>query len=192
MLSLVLPRTGLGLAVEAAGLACVRLVARGLQFVMNRKAHSCRWRLSCNATGSTSSTKWRWQGRSTDSAEGQCWCETDVAHPNADGEDVVGMAIGDKARFRALLASFKGGQAASSPDLIQVARRLLKGFHAKHEAGRILQETTADDFNLLDTLQVTGEEIRHSMMLARFLTVRQRTTGQSRLPPVFEARRLRS
>jgi PD-(D/E)XK nuclease superfamily len=91
-----------------------------------------------------------------------------------------GMAIGDKARFKALLDGYSGIQVAGSLDLIQVAGRLLKGFQAKHEAGRRLQKTTADDFNLLDTLQVADEEIRHSMMLA-WLLDREATHAQGNL-----------
>lgn len=105
---------------------------------------------------------------------------TDVALFHADGQDAFGMAIEDKARFKALLDGYNGRQVASSPDLVQVACCLLKGFQAKHEAGRKLQEFTADDFNLLDTLQVAGEEIRHSMMLA-WLLDREATHAQGNL-----------
>lgn len=90
------------------------------------------------------------------------------------------MAIGDKARFKALLDGYCIKQPASGRDLIQVAGRLLKGFRAKHEEGRKLQETTADDFNLLDTLQIAREEIRHSMLLA-WLLGREATHAQDNL-----------
>jgi len=65
-------------------------------------------------------------------------------------------------------------------DLNQLFDRLLKGFKAKHDEGRKLQETTADDFNLLETLQISGDEVRHSMLLA-WLLGREDTHAQGNL-----------
>ena len=79
------------------------------------------------------------------------------------------MAIGDKARFKALLDGYNGIQPANGQGLCQLAERLLDGFKEQHKQGRKLQETTADDFNLLETLQISSDESRHSMMLAWLL-----------------------
>jgi hypothetical protein len=97
------------------------------------------------------------------------FCRITVVRINADWQIAVRMAIGDKARFTALLDGYNGMQAANGQDLCQLAERLLVGFKSQHEQGRKRQEKTADDFNLLETLQISAEEIRHSMMLAWLL-----------------------
>jgi hypothetical protein len=63
---------------------------------------------------------------------------------------------------------------------MRINGRLLAGFKTNHERGRRLQKTTADDFNLLDTLQISSEEARHSMMLA-WLLDREATHAQGNL-----------
>jgi hypothetical protein len=90
------------------------------------------------------------------------------------------MAIGGKARFKVLLNGFNRIHAAGSSDLMRITGRLLEGFKTNHERGRRLQKTTADDFNLLDTLEISSEEARHSMMLAWLLN-REATHAQGNL-----------
>lgn len=48
-------------------------------------------------------------------------------------------------------------------------RALLSAYHAAVDRDREQQKETADDFNLLDVLQFTGKETRHSMVLASLL-----------------------
>jgi len=90
------------------------------------------------------------------------------------------MATASKASFKTLLDGYIRTEPANGSDLSQVAGRLIKGFKKAHEQSRELQKTTADDFNLLDTLQIAGEEIRHSMMLA-WLLDREETHAQDNL-----------
>ena len=63
---------------------------------------------------------------------------------------------------------------------MQITGRLLRDFKRTHQRSLKLQKTTADDFNLLDTLKVSGEEVRHSMMLAWLLN-REATHAQGNL-----------
>jgi hypothetical protein len=88
--------------------------------------------------------------------------------------------INSKARFKALLAGYKRMKPEGDRELLPLARRLLNGFKMAQNQGKKLQATTADDFNLLDTLQVAGEEIRHSMLLA-WLLRREDTHAQGNL-----------
>jgi hypothetical protein len=46
---------------------------------------------------------------------------------------------------------------------------LLEGFREADEQYRRRQEEVAEDFNLLDVMQLTGKEVRHSMVLAWLL-----------------------
>src|SRR5437016_5040484 len=48
-------------------------------------------------------------------------------------------------------------------------RALLAGYNETVERYRRQQEQLADDFNLLDVMQLMGKEIRHSMVLAWLL-----------------------
>src|SRR5687768_4167588 len=76
-------------------------------------------------------------------------------------------------RFRNLLEEFalcnarstvaEQKQAAADHDRFGA---LLIGYRAADEQYRRRQEAVAEDFNLLDVMQLTGKEIRHSMVLA--------------------------
>lgn len=80
-------------------------------------------------------------------------------------------------RFRALLDGYaaRRGEAAPAPEAL--FRDLLDGFRGKFQAWRKSEENSASDFNLLDTLQIFGEEVRHSMMLAWLLDRRIERAG---------------
>ena len=104
----------------------------------------------------------------------------DVAHFEAGEQDTSNMATQGKARFRVLLDGYSATQLSSERDLSRVAKRLFTGLEAVHEQRRKLQATAAADFNLLETLQIAGEEIRHSMLLA-WLLRRDETHAQGNL-----------
>src|SRR5580704_3242799 len=62
-------------------------------------------------------------------------------------------------------------QAATRPVTLTAAEvdDLISGHLSAIETDRLLQESRADDFNLLDVLQSTYKETRHSMVLAWLL-----------------------
>lgn len=51
----------------------------------------------------------------------------------------------------------------------ELFRGLLDGFQAKFRAWQESERKTASDFDLLDTLQISGDELKHSRMLAWLL-----------------------
>jgi hypothetical protein len=55
--------------------------------------------------------------------------------------------------------------------------QLLKGYERACERWRKNQEATAEDFNLLDVMKVTTDELRHSMLLAWLLDHRLNVYG---------------
>ena len=60
------------------------------------------------------------------------------------------------------------GRVQAAEDLEHIDN-LLKNYNKTVKHYRQQQEETADDFNLLDVMQVSGKEMRHSMMLAWLL-----------------------
>lgn len=72
---------------------------------------------------------------------------------------------------RTLPSSDQSGQVrahAGASDRNRIST-LLAGFREAEERHRLEQEQCADDFNLLEVLKLTGNEIRHSMVLAWLL-----------------------
>ena len=67
------------------------------------------------------------------------------------------------AQLRKLVVPREQAQAADDHETI---RALLIGYSKAVKRYRRQQEKTADDFNLLDVMQLTGKEIRHSRVLA--------------------------
>jgi hypothetical protein len=83
-------------------------------------------------------------------------------------------------RFEQLLNGFSALVARSEPTAVLPVGRidaLLTGYHAAAEEHRRRQVLVADDFNLLDVLQLTGKEVRHSMVLAWLLDHDMRKYG---------------
>ena len=79
-------------------------------------------------------------------------------------------------RFRKLLQQFGNHREravavakAKSTDDHERFRELLGGYKETVQRYRKQQELSADDFNLLDVMRLTGKEIRHSMVLAWLL-----------------------
>src|SRR3712207_6750876 len=70
-----------------------------------------------------------------------------------------------------LLAGFREVAAAASATALSPREvdALFAGHRATIERDRVFQESAADDFNLLDVLQSTYKETRHSMVLAWLL-----------------------
>lgn len=96
-----------------------------------------------------------------------------------------------EALFSGLLAGFLVEYERASKAEADEARRelsafglLLGGYAEAVEAWRKAQEGTADDFNLLSVMKVSGDELRHSMVLAWLLDhdlMRLGTHAQGRL-----------
>jgi len=80
-------------------------------------------------------------------------------------------------RFRTLLSGYisKSESIRSASDAS--VRDLLLQLPVKLRAWRKSEEKSASDFNLLNTLDITGNEIRHSMMLAWLLDHRIERAG---------------
>jgi hypothetical protein len=67
----------------------------------------------------------------------------------------------------------------ASDDILRVARFpvLIDGFRCQIETWQKSQESTAQDFNMLEVFGVTGDEVRHSMLLAWLLDRRLEKGG---------------
>ena len=90
---------------------------------------------------------------------------------------VLSASSADAARFRQLLADFHiasaradNAEIARTRNLPEGFKHLLKDFRAAIERWRQSQEQTADDFNLLDVMGITGRETMHSGVLAWLLS----------------------
>ena len=71
--------------------------------------------------------------------------------------------------FREVRERVEATESANAVAEHQVFRILLTGYGDAVEAHRQKQEEHADDFNLLAVMRLTGNEIRHSMVLAWLL-----------------------
>ncbi len=80
-------------------------------------------------------------------------------------------------KLKSLLDEFTAKQA--DVDLIPnpIFQRLLTGLKQNLLTLRKSQEKSANDFNLLDTLQISGDEVKHSMMLTWLLDHRIEQAG---------------
>lgn len=113
------------------------------------------------------------RGNNSPAAEQFAWLLDAFA---ASGQSADNTAVPTIARLRTLLADFqRHQQRADESEQAQTSRsraqfvHLLHDYRAAFEHYRITQEQTADDFNLLDVMNLTGSEIRHSMVLAWLL-----------------------
>jgi hypothetical protein len=82
----------------------------------------------------------------------------------------------ERHRFRTVL----GGYMAKQPSPTSTSHRfqkLLGGFHSTLRAWQKSEQKTASDFDLLETLQFSEDELRHSMMLAWLLDNRIERAG---------------
>ncbi len=87
-------------------------------------------------------------------------------------------------RLRTLLTQFaectQRAEAAEREQAAEDHKRvgdLLAGYAASVERDRLQQEQVADDFNLLEVMDLTGKETRHSMVLAWLLDHDMRKLG---------------
>lgn len=85
-------------------------------------------------------------------------------------------ASAEATAFKGLLEGFSAAYGRASAEEGQKAqqdvhlfRTFFPGYQEALEAWRSAQEATADDFNVLDVLQVSGDELRYSMILAWLL-----------------------
>ena len=92
-------------------------------------------------------------------------------------DNVSSASSQDAARFRQLLADFRissaradNAEVARTKNLPENFTHLLKEFSTAIERWRQSQEQTADDFNLLDVMGITGCETMHSGVLAWLLS----------------------
>jgi hypothetical protein len=94
-------------------------------------------------------------------------------------------------QLKSLLDQYVAKSTECNEDELQQALRnreqfgqLLNSYNAASENWRLNQEATAEEFNLFDVMNLTGDEIRHSMLLAWLLDHRLTafgTHGQGRL-----------
>jgi hypothetical protein len=80
-------------------------------------------------------------------------------------------------RFAELIDAYTNRQSATTPSMDCSLRDLLNAYEAKLTAWRKSEESSASDFNLFKTLQIAGDEIRHSMMLEWLLDYRIERAG---------------
>ena len=90
---------------------------------------------------------------------------------------VLSASSKDAARFRQLLTDFHiasaradNAETARTRNLPETFKHLLKDFRTAIERWRESQEQTADAFNLLDVMGITGRETMHSRVLAWLLS----------------------
>lgn len=103
----------------------------------------------------------------------QAFDELLIKYRRADGgDDNSNIAF----EFDTLIAAFSRHLKSTTKvekriddDRTQLFSYMLRSFHDAKEEGRKKRESDAPDFNLLEVLRLTGNEIRHSMMLAWLL-----------------------
>jgi len=79
--------------------------------------------------------------------------------------------------FAALIDAYTKRRNATTGSSERVLRKLLNGYEERLSAWRKSEETSASDFNLLETLNIARDEIRHSRMLAWLLDYRIEGAG---------------
>jgi PD-(D/E)XK nuclease superfamily protein len=80
-------------------------------------------------------------------------------------------------RFVALIDAYTRQRSGVSRDTRNCYENLLNGYQEKLSIWRKSQEHSASDFNLLETLKIVADEIRHSMMLEWLLDHRIERAG---------------
>ena len=71
--------------------------------------------------------------------------------------------------FGSAYALASAAEAAEAETTVRLLPEFFRGYHEALERWRHQQEDSADDFNILEVLRLTGNEIRHSMLLAWLL-----------------------
>lgn len=80
-------------------------------------------------------------------------------------------------RFAALVDAYTNRRNGTTRSTERSLQDLLDAYEAKLTAWRKSEKSSASDFNLLETLQIASDEIKHSMMLEWLLDHRIERAG---------------